>query len=161
MKMQIGELARKAGCGIETIRYYEKEGLLRKPERSAGNYRLYGPEALERLRFIRHCRRHGMHLDGVRSLLAYRDGPPDADCAWVSGILDEHIGRLEEQICSLEALRVYLQKLRKQCGGGHPAGCCPIMQSLSNSALCVCEAEQPGNGDKEKKEAIHAPQPVL
>ena len=60
--MKIGELAKKTGCQVVTIRYYEKEGLLPEPERSEGNYRLYSEADIERLRFIRHCRHHDMKL---------------------------------------------------------------------------------------------------
>lgn len=62
MKVKIGELAKMTGCQVVTIRYYEKEGLLKRPERTERNYRLYGEEDMARLRFIRHCRQHGMSL---------------------------------------------------------------------------------------------------
>ncbi len=73
--MKIGELARKAGCQVVTIRYYEKEGLLGSPERTGSNYRIYSDEDLDRLRFIRHCRLHGMTLAEIRVLLAVREHP--------------------------------------------------------------------------------------
>src|SRR3546814_2104109 len=73
MPMKIGELAKRTESTVETIRYYEKEGLLPEPSRSDGNYRLYGEEHIERLRFIRHCRTLDMALDEVRTLLRYRD----------------------------------------------------------------------------------------
>lgn len=75
MKVKIGELAKMTGCQVVTIRYYEKEGLLKRPERTERNYRLYGDEDIARLRFIRHCRRHGMSLDEIRTLLVYSDHP--------------------------------------------------------------------------------------
>ena len=65
MKVKIGELAKMTGCQVVTIRYYEKEGLLKRPERTERNYRLYGEEDMARLRFIRHCRQHGMSLDEI------------------------------------------------------------------------------------------------
>ena len=67
--MHIGELARRTGIQVETIRYYEREGLLPEPARSDGNYRVYGPGHLEQLQFIRHCRSLDMSLDEVRTLL--------------------------------------------------------------------------------------------
>src|SRR5690625_3792928 len=79
MPIKIGELAKRTGFTVETIRYYEKEGLLPEPARSHGNYRLYGDEHIERLRFIRHCRTLDMALSEVRILLQYRDTPYE-DC---------------------------------------------------------------------------------
>src|SRR3546814_4748472 len=79
----IGELAKRTESTVETIRYDEKEGLLPEPSRSDGNYRLYGEEHIERLRFIRHCRTLDMALDDVRTLLRYRDTPTE-DCGDVN-----------------------------------------------------------------------------
>src|SRR3546814_16484795 len=90
MPMKIGELAKRTESTVETIRYYEKEGLLPEPSRSDGNYRLYGEEHIERLRFIRHCRTLVMALDEVRTLLRYRDTPTE-ECGDVHALLDEHI----------------------------------------------------------------------
>lgn len=78
--MKIGELAEKSHCNTETIRYYEKVGLLPEPERSEGNYRLYRNIHLERLRFIRNCRSLDMTHEEIRGLLAFMDGPAQ-DCA--------------------------------------------------------------------------------
>src|SRR3546814_7885206 len=91
----IGGLAKRTESTVETIRYYEKEGLLPEPSRSDGNYRLYGEEHIERLRFIRHCRTLDMALDEVRTLLRSRDTPTE-DCGDVNALLDEHIHEGEE-----------------------------------------------------------------
>src|SRR5215472_8967921 len=74
-QMTIGELARTTGCGIETIRYYEHEGLLPKPGRTSGNFRRYGQEHAELLSFIRHCRSLDMALHEIRILLGFRSAP--------------------------------------------------------------------------------------
>lgn len=143
MKMKIGELAKLAGCPVVTIRFYEKEGLLARPERSEGNYRLYGEADLERLRFVMHCRRHGMKLAEIRELLAFRDHPT-SDCAWVHRLVDEHIANVEAQIAALEHLKAELTALRTAsahgpgCGAGH--GGCGIVASLSAADACpYCE----------------------
>ncbi|MDL2209393.1 Cd(II)/Pb(II)-responsive transcriptional regulator [Desulfovibrio sp. OttesenSCG-928-O18] len=136
--MKIGELARKTGCKVVTIRYYEKEGLLTDPERTEGNYRLYGKEDLERLEFIMHCRKHGMKLGEIRKLLAFRDRPQQ-DCTWVSELVDSHIQNVDEQIRSLEHLKYHLERLRHSCSGGHSGESCGIMQSLESHGAC-CEA---------------------
>ena len=75
--MRIGDLAQATLCPVETIRYYEREGLLPAPARSGGNYRLYGTQHVERLRFIRNCRSLDMTHDEIRTLLAFRDGPEE------------------------------------------------------------------------------------
>ena len=75
MEIRIGDLAKRSGCEVVTIRYYEKEGLLPKPARSGGNFRLYGEAHIERLQFIRHCRSLDMTLSEIRALLGLRDNP--------------------------------------------------------------------------------------
>ena len=82
--MKIGELAQAAQCTPETVRYYEKAGLLPPPSRSDGNYRVYGPAHLERLVFVRHCRALDMTHEEIRELLELRDVPPSLDLAWLS-----------------------------------------------------------------------------
>jgi Cd(II)/Pb(II)-responsive transcriptional regulator len=135
--MKIGELSKKTGCKVVTIRYYEKERLLAEPERTDGNYRLYSGDDLDRLEFIMHCRKHGMKLDAIKKLLAFRDRP-QRDCTWVSELIDSHLAGVEEQIRSLEHLKEHLEKLRRRCAGGHSGDDCGIMRSLEKRASC-CE----------------------
>ena len=143
--MKIGELAKKTGCKVVTIRYYEKEGLLAEPVRTEGNYRLYGKNDLERLDFIMHCRRHGMKLDEVKKLLAFR-GHPQQDCTWVTELIAAHVKNVEEQIESLEHLKKHLLQLQHQCAGGHKGTACGIMYSLGNpSSCCISRACRTGN----------------
>jgi len=113
--MQIGELAQKVGSQPETVRYYERLGLLPAPQRTVGNYRLYDEEHLERLRFIRNCRVIGMTLDEVRRLLHYCDRPESA-CPEISHLLDTHITRLGERLRDLHRLEEHLRELRSCCG---------------------------------------------
>ena len=133
--MKIGDLAKKTGCKVVTIRYYEKEGLLAAPERSSGNYRLYGADDQERLEFILHCRKHGMRPDALRRLLAFRDNPR-RDCTWVTGLIDAQIRNVSERILSLEHLRGHLEELRQRCGGGRTGETCGIMQRLEHEDEC-------------------------
>ncbi|MDR1920642.1 MAG: Cd(II)/Pb(II)-responsive transcriptional regulator [Candidatus Adiutrix sp.] len=137
--MKIGELARTAGCQVVTIRYYEKEGLLRKPERTESGYRLYGPEDMERLKFIRHCRSHGMALDEIKILMRYRDAP-DLNCAGVGSLVDNHIADVEKQIESLLRLRDQLTSLRRKCAQAGAAGSCGILKGLADRSFCPCSA---------------------
>ena len=91
--MKIGELATNAHTQIETIRYYEREGLLEAPSRSESNYRVYGNAHVERLSFIRHCRGLDMTLAEIRVLLKFKDAPTE-NCAEVNDLLDKHIGHV-------------------------------------------------------------------
>jgi len=134
MKVKIGELARMTGCQAVTIRYYEKEGLLQKPERTSGNYRLYGDSEIERLRFIRHCRLHGMTLSEIRSLLTFRDNPT-ISCDWINALVEKHITRVNDQIAELQHLKQHLQSLLRKCSGGKGKEC-GILQSLNKGEEC-------------------------
>ena len=133
--MKIGELSQKTGCKVVTIRYYEKEGLLVEPQRSAGNYRLYGKEDLARLDFIMHCRKHGIKLDEIKKLLAFRD-QPQRNCAWITELINAHIKDVDKQIRSLKNLRHHLEHLRDRCADGQSGESCGIMRGLNDPALC-------------------------
>lgn len=100
--MKIGELAERSGCLVETIRYYERIGLLAPPERSSNNYRAYNEQHAERLLFIRHCRALDMTLDEIRTLLNFRDRS-EQNCIGVNELLDKHIGHVVERIRFLSA----------------------------------------------------------
>lgn len=130
--MKIGELAKQAGCQVETVRYYEREGLLPAPARSEGNYRVYGPEHLERLVFIRNCRTLDMTLEEIQRLLALRDLPRES-CAGINSLVDEHIEHVERRIASLQALRQQLSELRERCSGTREAEACEILRQLNVS----------------------------
>lgn len=127
--LKIGELARHTGTPVETIRYYEREGLLAAPARSDANYRLYGPEHLERLQFIRHCRSLDMTLEEIRKLLALRDAPAES-CGAVNELLDRHIGHVAARIAELHALQEQLAALRGRCQSAQATRDCQILQGL-------------------------------
>ena len=136
--MKIGELAKLTDCQVETIRYYEKEGLLPPPARSDGNYRLYPQAHTERLVFIRNCRSLDMTLEEIRSLLGLRDSPQD-QCESVNALIDEHIHHVKARIDGLLALQEQLLDLRQRCGGGNQCG---ILQQLEVSGgIAASEAE--------------------
>ncbi len=128
--LKIGELAKKTGCLVETIRYYEKEGLLQEPMRSTGNYRLYGPGHVERLQFIRHCRSLDMTLDEIARLLRFRD-KPNENCGEVNVLLEEHIGHVTDRIADLQNLQKQLTALRRLCRKNQSAKDCGILKSLA------------------------------
>src|ERR1700751_2742398 len=130
--LKIGELAKQTGCLVETVRYYEREGLLLEPARSGGNYRLYTNIHLERLQFIRHCRSLDMTLEEIRDLLRFRDAP-DENCSEVNAFLDEHIERVANRIKELKLLQKNLRGLRNLCQQTRATKDCRILQSLGNS----------------------------
>ncbi len=127
---RIGELANEFSLPVETIRYYEREGLLAAPTRSAGNYRLYDERQRERLSFIRRCRSLDMTLDEVRALLLVKD-TPEEHCSKVNALLDTHIHHVTERIGELRRLKQQLQHLREQCGADRLGRDCAILKNLS------------------------------
>lgn len=129
MAWTIGNLGKATGTKVETIRYYERIGLLAQPDRSEGNYRVYGRETLDRLSFIRRARALGFSLDQVRALLALA-GDGNRDCATVDALAQEHLREVEEKIADLQALRRELSALVKSCRGGVVADC-GIIEALS------------------------------
>ncbi|MGH8353591.1 MAG: Cd(II)/Pb(II)-responsive transcriptional regulator [Pseudomonas sp.] len=134
--MKIGELAKLTNCQVETIRYYEREGLLSPPDRSEGNYRLYNPTHVERLTFIRNCRTLDMTLDEIRQLLRFRDHPA-ANCEGVNELIDEHIEHVSARIASLQALQAQLVDLRKSCSEGREIDRCEILRQLNASGSLI------------------------
>jgi len=128
--MKIGELARLAQCTVETVRYYEKAGLLPPPGRTGSNYRHYGDAHLARLRFIRNCRALDMTHDEVRALLGLVD-QPESDCSGVNRVLDEHIAHVDVRIKELKHLKQQLVALRQSCHGEQAVLACGIVQGLA------------------------------
>jgi Cd(II)/Pb(II)-responsive transcriptional regulator len=128
--MKIGELARAAHCSAETVRFYEKAGLLPAPARSGGNYRQYGPTHLERLRFIRNCRGLDMAHDEIRALLDMIDHPA-RNCGTINHLLDEHIAHVQVRLRELQDLRRQLTGLRAQCRAEQAVDDCGIVQGLA------------------------------
>lgn len=117
-------------CPIQTIRFYEQEGLLPPPSRSAGNFRLYGDAHVERLLFIRRCRSLDMTLDEIRVLLRLKNVPTQ-DCSEVNRVLEAHIEQVAVRIQELSALEQQLRSLREMCSEGRSAEQCGILCELS------------------------------
>lgn len=127
--MQIGALAQAAGCSVATVRYYERAGLLPEPARSEGNFRIYAPMHLERLRTIRGCRALDLSLDEIRALLAQADGAA-RDCAGIDRAIDQHLAHVDERIAALQRLRGQLRELRDSCDGEHGLDECAVLRGL-------------------------------
>ncbi len=128
--LKIGDIALRTGTQVETIRYYEREGLLPAPPRSEGNYRLYDEAHAERLTFIRHCRSLDMTLDEIRTLLKFRDAP-DQNCGEANALLDRHICHVAEHIDDLQRLEKRLKQLRRLCRRTQATKDCGILNELA------------------------------
>lgn len=128
--MKIGELAQVAQCTVETVRYYEKEGLLPAPARTSGNFRVYGPEHLERLRFIRNCRALDMSQEEIHTLLGLSDQPVEG-CGAINTVFDQHIAHVDERIRELVQLKQHLRALRERCQTEQTVDACGILQGLA------------------------------
>lgn len=119
---RIGDLARATGARVETIRWYEKQGLLSPPARTSGNYRIYGEAALARLSFIRRARDLGFSLGQVRAFLDLSE-KQDSDCASVDVLAAAHLVDIDRKIDDLMTLRRELSSLLASCQGGRIADC--------------------------------------
>ena len=131
--MKIGALARRTGTPVETIRYYEREGLLPAAQRSEANYRLYTEAHAQRLSFIRHCRGLDMAQDEIRTLLALQDAP-QSSCRAINELLDAHIGHVAARMRELQQLKQQLQALRARCQDEQEVQRCGILHGLSAGA---------------------------
>ncbi|MCP3056737.1 MerR family transcriptional regulator [Aurantimonas marianensis] len=127
-----GELARRAGCNSETIRYYEKIGLLGIPERSEGGHRLYAPDDQARLGFILRGRELGFSIEELRGLLGLADAR-DTTCGEVLALTRRHIDGIRAKIADLKRLEVTLVAVSAECEGGNVPDC-PILDALFQTA---------------------------
>lgn len=123
-----GQLAKEAGCNIETIRYYEKEGLLPEPQRSEKGYRLYQIEDLKRLNFIIRCRDLGFSIAEIRELLSLVD-KHIYTCSDIHGITQTHINSVQRKIADLNNILMTLQDMAQKCNAGDNPDC-PILDTL-------------------------------
>lgn len=127
--LTIGRLAKEAGVNLETVRFYERRGLLPRPPRSASGYRLFPADAARRLRFIRRAQELGFSLKEIRELLSLRVSRTTRS-AVVRARADAKVVDIEAKIRTLESMKRTLQKLTKVCDGCAPATECPILESL-------------------------------
>ncbi|MEQ8312205.1 MAG: helix-turn-helix domain-containing protein [Sphingopyxis sp.] len=132
--MKIGELARATGTNIETIRYYERIGLLPEPGRTDANYRSYSDAHRARLSFVRHSRELGFTIEEIRSLLDLSDDP-ERDCAEADRIASRHLAQVEEKIAQLALLRDELSRIVGRCRGGVAADC-RVIEALGDHGQC-------------------------
>jgi Hg(II)-responsive transcriptional regulator len=130
--LRIGEVAQQAGIGVETVRFYEREGLLEEPNRKASGYREYGHEAVAVLRFIRRAKELGFTLKEIKALLELRLDT-SATRAQIREQAKAKVVDIEARIADLERMRDALQKLIKACHGKGALSGCPILNALEDS----------------------------
>jgi MerR family mercuric resistance operon transcriptional regulator len=127
--LTIGQVANRAGVGIETVRFYEREGLLEEPARKESGYRQYEDDVVARLRFIKRAKELGFSLKEIKELLALRVDPTTT-CAEVRSKAQAKVADIEEKIETLQRMKKALVKLTKACSGRGPISECPILDAL-------------------------------
>lgn len=128
MSLSIGQLAKTVETGVETIRFYERRGLMPEPPRTASGYRRYPRDATDRLLFIRRAKRLGFSLDEIGTLLRLQDG---GDRGEVKAIAQAKLAQIEARIDDLRRMRKTLADLEKRCSGHGPVAGCPIIEALN------------------------------
>lgn len=129
--LRIGELAKRADVNVETIRYYERRGLLASPPRSRSGYRLFQADAVSRIAFVKKAKALGFTLTEISELLELRVDP-GRGCEDVEARAQRTIGRIEGKIEELERMRAALQRLATACQAGQPTSACPIIEDLES-----------------------------
>jgi len=130
----IGQLSRRTGVKVPTIRYYEQIGIVEEPGRTNGNQRRYAEADLNRLGFVRHARDLGLPLDAIRALIALGEHP-EKSCTDADGIADEQLTEVRQRIEKLRRLETELQRITTGCKSGTVSECY-VLQSLANHDLC-------------------------
>lgn len=129
MTLKIGELADRAGVNLQTIRYYEREGLLPEPPRLASGYRMFPRDAVRRIRFIKRAQELGFTLSEIKELLALRIDR-DRGSGEVHKLAQAKITDIEQKIRTLQAMKKVLKQVAERCPGCGPTSECPILESL-------------------------------
>ena len=129
MALTIGQVAKAAHVNVETLRYYERRGLVPKPPRSVSLYRRYPEDTAPRVRFVKHAQALGFSLQEIRELLSLR-ATPKARCADVKHRAEAKIAEINEKVRALRTMSSALKRLVSQCEGALPASACPILESL-------------------------------
>ena len=129
--LTIGQLAKRAGVNIETIRYYERRGLLDKPPRNQSGHRQYGETDVVRTKFIKRAQSLGFSLKEVEELLKIKM-EPGTTCGDIKKRIDVKKLDVEQKINDLEKMRIALNSLSRQCVGNGPVGTCPFLETLES-----------------------------
>ena len=139
MRLTIGKLAKQAGVGIDTVRFYEREGLLPRAQRTNSGYRLYALEDADRLRFIRRAKALGFSLEEIAELLQLNAG--GGSRASVKKLAQHRLDDLDQKLREITAIRDALAQLVRQCSGKGAVAGCPIIESVLEQHPSNCEGE--------------------
>ena len=131
MTLTIGQLARAGGATVETIRYYEREGLLDQPERSTSGYRAYEPGVVQRLVFIHRAQALGFTLKEIRELIALQTDRT-ADCTAVKTAATGKLDVIQQKLAQLQQMKTALEKVVGSCTGARPMAECEILECLAH-----------------------------
>ncbi|QTL39721.1 Zn(2+)-responsive transcriptional regulator [Xenorhabdus budapestensis] len=132
---RIGQLAKLANVTPDTVRFYEKQGLMEHEERTEGGYRLYTKQDLQRLRFIRYAKQLGFTLDAIVELLSIRVDPEHHTCQESKQLVDSRLQEIEEKILEMQKMRDSLKMLSDACcGSAHTSTYCSILEILEEGA---------------------------
>ncbi len=132
--MRIGEVASRAGVNVETLRYYERRGLLREPDRQTSGYRAYDAEAVRVVRFIKRAQELGFTLADIEDLLRLADGEGPESCREVRSMATAKIEDMERRIETLQAMRASLVALVKTCHRKGSKRECPLIEAIEETA---------------------------
>ncbi len=131
-RLGTSELAKQCGINLESIRFYEKEGLLPKPPRTAGGYRMFSPDDVRRVRFIKRAQELGFSLREIKELL-FLSLEPDTSCKDVRERAEAKLSDIERKIADLKRMRKALARLTAACAGHGTIDDCPILESLNST----------------------------
>jgi Hg(II)-responsive transcriptional regulator len=131
--MRTGQVAAEAGVNVQTLRYYERRGLLPEPERRESGYRVYGPDAVRTVRFIKRAQELGFALRDAQTLLALAAGGPES-CDAARELAEVKIAELDRRIADLRAIRTSLKRLADTCEKPRRERECPLLQSIEEVA---------------------------
>jgi len=135
MDFSIGELSKRTGVKVPTIRYYEQEGLLNAPLRTEGNQRRYRQSDLDRLGFIKHCRDLGLPMTAIRDLIDLSQHP-ERPCRQADRIASDQLKAVRQRIAHLKQLESELERIASSCGADHTVAECNVLKAFGDHALC-------------------------
>ncbi len=134
----IGEISRRTGVKVPTIRYYEEMGLLSAPERTSGNQRRYGRAELQTLAFVKHARELGFSIEAISQLIELHHHPDQA-CQAATDIAQDQLSAVRSKIEQLKALEGELSRIAQSCDGDKLSGECHVLASLADHSFCATD----------------------
>ncbi|MCC5450714.1 Cd(II)/Pb(II)-responsive transcriptional regulator [Rheinheimera sp. UJ51] len=127
--MKIGELSTKTGCSIQSIRFYERNGLLKSPERTEANYRLYDEDSLRQITFIKQCRSLDISIAEIKELISNKQEPNES-CESINEMIDKHLIEVTNRIKVLTSLKSTLKEMKNSCRHNQKIKDCGVLRIL-------------------------------